>query len=242
MNKKEIITSIDHSILKPTTTREDALSELKYALKAGVASVCIMPCYLNDANKIYQIFIQPIIKGCDTVVYKIDVPVLSTVIGFPHGNVSLSDKIHEIKRASKLNVVEYDAVINYSHVLSGRWNAVAKEIKAMHEACREYSGVLKVIFETCYLNERQKINLCEICSEVMEIGYVKTSTGFGSGGATIEDVTLMRKHTSEHLGVKASGGIKTLRQLQDLKKAGATRIGTSATKSIIEEYIDEPPF
>jgi deoxyribose-phosphate aldolase len=176
------------------------------------------------------------------VIYKVDFPVLSTVIGFPHGTVSLSDKLHEIKRSAKLGVVEFDAVINYSHVLSGKWRSVADSIKAMHNQCRESHGILKVIFETCYLNERQKITLCEICSEIMDIGYVKTSTGFGSGGATVEDIQLMRKHTAQHLGVKASGGIKTLKQLQELYLAGATRIGTSATKSILEEYVDEPPF
>lgn len=229
---------IDQAYLKPTLKRNDVFMDIAHA-QYNYASYCVMPCYLEDAYKAKELNLH------DTV--------LSTVIGFPHGNVTTRDKLHEIRRCSKFNVREYDIVVNYSYVLSGEWGKVASSIKTMTRVCSEYGATTKIIFENCYLTERHIITLCEICSEVMPFGYVKTSTGFGTGGATINDVTIMRANTKPDLGVKASGGIASCFDALALIRAGATRIGTSNGEKMVAEYAkylkekeenidNEPPF
>lgn len=237
----EVASMIDQSYLKPTMKKQDILNGIRdSSLKTNFASYCVVPCYLRE--------VAEILASTGTTA------ALSTVIGFPHGNTTTRDKLNEIKRCSKYGVEEYDVVVNYSYVLSGEWGTVSSSIKELYKACQDQDAILKVIFENCYLTERHKITLCEICSEVMDYGFVKTSTGFGTSGATLEDVRLMREHTKEQLEVKAAGGIKSIYELMALYRAGATRFGSTNGPTLVaefEEFLEqrknkdednEPPF
>jgi deoxyribose-phosphate aldolase len=220
---KEISKTIDHAILRPNMTVEEMTNSIYKGIKLDVASICIMPNYL------------PL---CVSLIRKAGTSVLpSTVIGFPHGNVSLHCKQLEIEQALNAGAAEVDMVVQISNVVSNNWASVTNEITEVYKQCQSAHAVLKIIFENCYLDQHQKIVMCEICSEVMGSGFVKTSTGFGTSGATISDIELMRKHTKGHLGVKASGGIKTLKQVIDFKIAGATRCGCSSTDEILAEVV-----
>lgn len=246
LDRKLITSRIDHSLLRPNLTEAQVVADVESVLPLNVASFCVMPCYLYQVKHILDFADKSEINTK-----------LSTVIGFPHGNIHLENKIQEMEYCSEFNVKEYDVVINYSNVLSGNWTKVANEIKSFYDECEAQSALLKVIFETCYLQDRHIITLCELCADVMQNGgYVKTSTGFGSGGATAEHIKLMREY-SKHLGVKASGGVRTLAQVETMMACGATRVGATATLSIVREYdelqelirsgkplpeSDEPPF
>jgi deoxyribose-phosphate aldolase len=226
IDRKTLTSCIDHSLLRPNLTEAQVIADVNAVLPLNVASFCVMPCYLDKVNTILNI--NHIDNPSTTTK-------LSTVIGFPHGNVNLRNKLIEIETGALYPVTEYDVVINYSNVLSGNWKKVVKELTEVYKICKEQSALLKVIFETCYLQDRHIITLCELCADVMETGFVKTSTGFGSGGATPEHIKLMKEH-SKHLGVKASGGVRTLSQVETMIECGATRVGATATLSIIKEY------
>jgi len=158
----------------------------------------------------------------------------STTIGFPHGGHTTAVKAAEARRALEDGSEELDMVANISQVLSGDWGYVRRDIQAVIEPAHAFGRKVKVIFENCYLNEAQKIRLCETCGE-LKADWVKTSTGYGPGGATLEDVRLMRKHSPPHVQVKAAGGIRDLDRLLEFRALGITRVGASRTSGILDE-------
>ena len=215
---RDLSKMIDHSLLKPTMTREELEAGCRVALEYDVASVCIMPFYLARA--------ADILKGSDVLP--------STTIGFPHGGHSPRVKRLEAEQALDDGARELDMVVNISQVVSGDWSAVRSDILAVLEPTHARGQKLKVIFENCYLSDAQKIRLCELCGE-LSVDWVKTSTGFGTSGATIEDLVLMRKHSPPHVQVKAAGGIQTLEMLLRVRETGATRSGCSKTAEVLGE-------
>jgi deoxyribose-phosphate aldolase len=217
---------IDHALLHPTLTDQQLRAELTAIAKFKPASVCIKPYAVPLAVDI----LKPV--GVAT----------GTVIGFPHGSSTPSVKAAEARQAFADGAHDVDMVVNVGKVLSGDWAFVRNDIGGVLEVAREKSGVIKVIFETDYLVENMvKIQLCRICSE-LGVDFVKTSTGFGfvkqpdghfaTRGATDRDLVLMRRHSSPSVGVKASGGIRTLDDVLRVLKLGVTRIGTSSTQAI----------
>jgi deoxyribose-phosphate aldolase len=158
----------------------------------------------------------------------------SATIGFPHGGHATRIKVAEAAQALDDGAEELDVVINISLALSGEWNAVRDDIRAVIDVTHARGQKVKVIFENAYLNDDQKIRLCEICGE-LNADWVKTSTGYAPGGATNEDLALMRKHTPAHTQVKAAGGVRTLDRLLEARALGVTRVGATATVTILEE-------
>ncbi|MEZ6131743.1 MAG: deoxyribose-phosphate aldolase [Planctomycetaceae bacterium] len=214
----DISKMIDHSLLQPMLTVDDLEAGIKLALAYDVGSVCIMPYYLRRCT--------------DLLAGSTVMP--STTIGFPHGGHTTAIKQAEAEQAIADGCQELDMVVNISQVLSGQWDYVTTDIKAVIEVAHAADRKVKVIFENCYLNDDQKIRLCEICSE-LKADWVKTSTGYGTGGATIEDLTLMRKHAADHVQVKAAGGVRVFEKLLEVRALGVSRIGASATKVILDE-------
>jgi deoxyribose-phosphate aldolase len=210
---------IDHSLLNPTLT-EGALEQgIQLALAYDVASVCIMPYALKRCAEQ--------LKGSAVKA--------STTIGFPHGGHTTAIKLAETERALADGGEELDMVVNLSKVLSGDWAYVEADIRVVVEAAHAAGQKVKVIFENCYLNEGQKIRLCEICSG-LGADWVKTSTGYGTSGATDEDLRLMRAHAAPGVQVKAAGGIRDLDALLRVRAIGVTRVGATATAVILDEY------
>jgi deoxyribose-phosphate aldolase len=158
----------------------------------------------------------------------------STTVGFPHGGTTTAAKIAEAKQALADGGEELDAVVNISWVRSGAWAEVRTEIQTLTELTHAAGQKIKIIFENCYLNGDEKRRLCEICGE-LRADWVKTSTGFGTGGATIEDVQLMREHCPPWVQVKAAGGVRDLDKLLEMRALGVTRVGASKTIEILEE-------
>jgi deoxyribose-phosphate aldolase len=214
----ELAKMIDHSLLKPTMTEDELEAGCRLALEYDVASVCIMPYYLARATELLQ--------GSNVLP--------STTIGFPHGGQSTRVKQLEAEQALSDGARELDMVVNISQVLSGNYDAVRTDILAVLQPTHARGQKLKVIFENCYLSEAQKIRLCEICGE-LSVDWVKTSTGFGSSGARIEDLILMRKHSPGHVQVKAAGGVQHLEMLLKIRAVGATRSGCSKTAEVLGE-------
>jgi deoxyribose-phosphate aldolase len=214
----QIAKMIDHSLLQPTLTDEQLEAGLKVALEYDVASVCIKPYYL---------------KRCAEVLAGSTIAP-STVIGFPHGGHATAIKAAEAEQALDDGGLELDMVVNIGKVLSGDYAYVRDEIQAIADRVHARGAKLKVIFENCYLSDEQKIALCGICGEV-GADWVKTSTGYGSGGATLDDLKLMRKHSPPHVQVKAAGGVRTLDALLEVRAIGVTRVGATATAVILEE-------
>jgi len=215
---RDIAKMIDHSLLSPTLTAAELEAGCRLALEYDVASVCIMPYWLKQC--------ADILKGSTVRP--------STTIGFPHGGQTTAIKAAEARRALEDGAEELDMVVNISQVLGGEWAYVRKDIQAVLEPSHSLGRKVKVIFENCYLNDAQKIRLCEICGE-LGADWVKTSTGYGSGGATLEDVRLMRKHSPAQIQVKAAGGIRDLDRLLEFRSLGVTRIGASRTAGILDE-------
>jgi len=214
----ELAKMIDHSLLKPTMTHDELEAGCRLALEYDVASVCIMPYYLRRASEL--------LHGSDVLP--------STTIGFPHGGQSSRIKQLEAEQALNDGARELDMVVNISQVLSGDFDAVRTDILAVLQPTHARGQKLKVIFENCYLSEAQKIRLCEICGE-LSVDWVKTSTGFGSSGATLEDLRLMRQHSPAHVQVKAAGGVQDLDMLLKIREIGATRSGCSKTSDVLRE-------
>jgi deoxyribose-phosphate aldolase len=158
----------------------------------------------------------------------------STTIGFPHGAHATKIKVAEVEQALVDGATEVDCVINISKARSGDWEYVRREIEEVTAAAHGKRAKIKIIFENAYHDDATKIRLCEISGEI-GVDWVKTSTGFASNGATVADVELMRKHSPQHVQVKASGGIRTLDALLAMRDAGATRVGSSSTAQILEE-------
>jgi deoxyribose-phosphate aldolase len=208
---------LDHALLKPTLTDAELWSGCRLAREYDVASVCIVPHALRRcAELLAGSSVQP-----------------STTIGFPHGAVSTAVKVVEAGSALADGATELDMVVNLGKLLGGDYEYVAADIRAVLEVTRAAGQKLKVIFENAYLDSAQKIRLCEICSE-LRVDWVKTSTGFGPSGATLDDLRLMRAHTAPSVGVKASGGIRSLDEVLEMRAIGVSRVGTSSTAQILD--------
>ncbi len=215
---EDIARMIDHSLLQPFLSREELERGIQVALDYGVATVCILPYYLRRCTEL--------LAGSSVLP--------TTTVGFPHGAHATAVKVAEARQALADGARELDMVVNISAVISGDWDYVRRDIAEVLAATHAGGARLKVIFENCYLNEAQKIRLCEICGE-LGVDWVKTSTGYGPGGATEEDVALMRRHSPAHVQVKAAGGIRDLDTLLRMRALGATRIGATRTATILEE-------
>lgn len=215
---EDIAGMIDHSLLQPFLSREELERGIQVALDYGVATVCILPYYLRRCTEL--------LAGSSVLP--------TTTVGFPHGAHATAIKVAEARQALADGARELDMVVNISAVISGDWDYVRRDIAEVLAAAHAGGARLKVIFENCYLNEAQKIRLCEICGE-LGVDWVKTSTGYGPGGATEEDVALMRRHSPAHVQVKAAGGIRDLDTLLRMRALGATRIGATRTATILEE-------
>jgi deoxyribose-phosphate aldolase len=209
---------IDHSLLNPTLTVSDLESGCALAVEYQVASVCILPYYLKRCAEL--------LRGSGVKA--------STTIGFPHGGHTTAIKRAEAERAIADGCEELDMVVNISQVLSGGWDYVAQDIRAVIDVAHAAGQKVKVIFENCFLNDDQKIRLCQICGE-LQADWVKTSTGYGTGGATTADLQLMRKHSPPHVQVKAAGGVRDLDTLLHVRELGVTRVGASRTKEMLDE-------
>ncbi len=209
---------IDHSLLNPTFTWDELEAGCHLAVKYDVASVCILPYALKRSAEI--------LAGSSVRT--------STTIGFPHGGHTTGVKVAETMQALADGGQELDMVVNISKVLSGDWDYVRRDIQAVIEPTQAAGQQVKVIFENCYLNDDQKRRLCEICGE-LAADWVKTSTGYGTGGATDEDLKLMRAHSPANVQVKAAGGVRTLDRLLEVRALGVSRCGASKTAEILDE-------
>ncbi len=214
---EDLAKMIDHSLLNPTMTVDTFEAGIQLALDYDVASVCIMPYYLRRCADLL---------GGSTVK-------ASTVIGFPQGGNTTAIKVAEAERAIADGGQELDMVVNISQTLSGKWDDVRADIKAVIDVAHAAHQKVKVIFENAYLNDAQKIKLCEICSE-LNADWVKTSTGYAPSGATIDDLKLMRKHAAPSVQVKAAGGVRDIDALLAVREIGVTRCGASATKVMLD--------
>jgi deoxyribose-phosphate aldolase len=215
---QQIAKMIDHSLLQPVMTDSQLEEGCEIALRYDVASVCIKPYALRRCA---EILAGSAVKS-------------STTIGFPHGGHTTAIKVAEAKQAIEDGGGELDMVVNIGKVLSGDWDYVARDIRAVVNATHAGGALVKVIFENCYLTDEQKVRLCAICADA-GADFVKTSSGYGTGGATLDDLRLMRRHSPASVGVKAAGGVRTLDALLEARAAGATRVGATATVAILEE-------
>jgi len=219
LTEHDIAKTIDHSLLRPEL--DDAFVEdgCRLAAKYHVASVCVRPADVRRA--------KAILDGTDVAV--------GTTIGFPHGNHLTEVKVFEAKRALVDGATELDMVLQIGALKSGRDADVEADIRAVVEVGHAAGAIVKVIFENAYLTDAEKVRACHL-TEAAGADFVKTSTGFASGGATHDDLRLMRANTSAAIGVKAAGGVRTLDALLAVMDLGVTRIGATATATIIEEF------
>ena len=207
MEIRDILKMCDHTLLRTDCTAEEIKTLCDQAIKYECASVCIPPCHVYGAKR----YVGDRMKIC-------------TVIGFPNGYMTSAAKAFEAADAVKNGADEIDMVINLSMVKDGQWDAIAREIREIRKVT--IGQVLKVIIECCLLTDDEKIKLCRIVSD-SGADYIKTSTGFSKGGATREDVKLMRENSVSSLRVKAAGGISTIQDAEDFIALGADRLGTS---------------
>ncbi len=214
MDIKEILSRVDHTVLGQSATWEDIRTLCDDGMKYGCASVCIAPCFVKKAKE----YVGNSLKIC-------------TVIGFPNGYNTTAVKAFEAAEAVKDGADEIDMVINIGMLKEKRYDDVLYEINAVKKACD--GRLLKVIIETCLLTEEEKIKMCGIVS-LSEADYIKTSTGFSSGGATKEDIALFKKHVSDVTLIKAAGGIASLEDAEDMLRLGASRLGTSRIVKLVK--------
>jgi deoxyribose-phosphate aldolase len=214
----DIAKMIDHSLLNPTMTDEELENGCRLALEYNVASACVKPYYLERCAEM--------LAGSTVAA--------STVIGFPHGGHKTLTKVAEAEEALRDGGTELDMVVNIGKVLSQDWSYISDDIRAVVELTHENGGIVKVIFENCYLQDFHKIRLCEICAEA-GADFVKTSTGYGTGGATLADLKLMRQHSPANVRVKAAGGVRTLDALLEVRAVGVTRSGATRTAEMLED-------
>lgn len=225
---KSLAKMIDHSLLHPTMTDAEILKGCEVARKYDVATVCVKPYAVKVAKEA--------LAGSSVGV--------CSVIGFPHGNSTTPIKVAETEQAIRDGATEIDMVINIGKALGGDWDFVRADIEAVNRACVENGAILKVIFETDYLQDEHIIKLCQICSE-LKIAFVKTSTGYGFvkqpggdynyQGATEQNLKLMRQHSAPEVQLKAAGGVRNLDQLLKVRELGCTRSGATATEIMLEE-------
>ncbi len=218
LTPRDIASMLDHSTLQPWLTEEDIRHGCEIALKYGTASVCARPC---DVPILAEMLDGSEVKVC-------------TVIGFPHGTNETAIKLAEAQMALAQGCEELDMVLNIGKLKAGDYDYVGEEIRVIASAAHEAGAIVKVILETCYLTEEEKITACHL-SEKAGADFVKTSTGYGSAGCTIEDLKLMRAHVSSRVRVKGSGGIRDLDTVLAAREAGASRCGVSATEKIMAE-------
>ena len=216
MTEKEIMRHVDHTQLKAFATWEDIKKLCDEAVEYQTASVCIPPCYIQRVKEAYGEQIN-----------------ICTVVGFPLGYSVTEAKIAETKKALEDGASEIDMVINISDVKNGDYAAVEKEIAALKEVVGD--KILKVIIETCYLTEEEKIAMCKAVTAA-GADYIKTSTGFGTAGATTSDIRLFKENIGEHVKMKAAGGVKTVEDLEAFLQEGCDRIGTSSAVKLIQGH------
>lgn len=214
----DIAKMLDHSTLQPFLTDEDIRKGCELALRYDTASVCARPCDMP--------LVASLLRGSDVKV--------CTVIGFPHGTHRTAIKVAEAKQALADDCTELDMVINIGKLLGGDEDYVRDEIRQIVQVAHEAGALVKVILETCYLTDAQKVTACHL-SEEAGADFVKTSTGYGTKGCTIQDLQLMRRSVSERVQVKGSGGIRDLDTVLSARAVGATRCGVSATAAIMAE-------
>ncbi len=207
MTHQEILSKVDHTLLAQTATWEQIKGICDDAMKYQTASVCIPPCYVKQAKE-----------------YMGDKMAVCTVIGFPNGNHTTATKVFETKEAIENGADEVDMVINVGQLKAGNDAYVLNEIKALKEAAGD--KILKVIIETCLLTEEEKIKMCALVTEA-GADFIKTSTGFSTGGATFEDIALFAKHVGPNVKIKAAGGISSFDDAEKFISLGASRLGTS---------------
>ena len=214
MEKKDILPLVDHTLLSQGATWNEIKGSCDDAIKYGCASVCIPPSYVKKVKD----YVQDKMKVC-------------TVIGFPNGYNTTAVKCFEAENAVKNGADEIDMVINIGLLKDRRYDELLGEIKAVKESCG--GRILKVIIETCLLTTEEKIKMCEIVSE-SGADFIKTSTGFSTGGATREDIALFKENVGNNLKIKAAGGIASLQDAEDMISLGAERLGTSRIVKIIK--------
>ncbi len=207
MNQTEILKTVDHTLLTQTATWEEIRQVLDDGIAYGTASACIPAAYVKQA-----------------VAYVNGRLPICTVIGFPNGYHTTEVKVYETKDAIANGAQEIDMVIHIGHLKDHKYKEIEDEIRKIHEACN--GRILKVIIETCLLTEEEKIKMCEIVTNA-GAEYIKTSTGFSTGGATFADVKLMKEHVGPNVKVKAAGGIASLADAEEMIRLGADRLGTS---------------
>ena len=213
MNNQELFRYVDHTQLKAFATWKDIQKLCDEAVEYQTASVCVPPSYIKRIT--------------DTYGKKINI---CTVVGFPLGYSTTDAKVQEVKNAIADGATEIDMVVNISDVKNGNYDKVEAEIRALKEATG--NNILKVIIETCYLTEEEKIAMCKAVTNA-KADYIKTSTGFGTAGATLEDVILMKNNIGENVKIKAAGGIRTKEDMEAFIKAGCSRLGTSSAVDIL---------
>jgi deoxyribose-phosphate aldolase len=219
LSERDLAKTIDHSLLRPEL--DDAFIEdgCRLAAEYDVASVCVRPVDVRRA--------RAILDGTDVAV--------GTVIGFPHGSSTTETKVFEARRALEDGATELDMVIDIGALRSGRDDDVQRDIAAVVEVAASAGAIVKVILENAYLTDDEKVRGCRL-TEAAGAAFVKTSTGFAPGGATPEDLALMRRTVSPHIQVKAAGGVRTLDALLAVMALGVTRVGATATKTILDDF------
>ena len=219
MTRRQLASMIDHSLLRPNATREQLKKLCEEAMAYGFKAVCVNPIHVADAAQL--------LKGKEVLV--------CSVVGFPFGTHAPETKAFETAKVIRLGAREVDMVIRVGALKEGRDQEVIEDIRAVVQVAK--GCPVKVILETCYLTQEEKVRACKLCVEA-GASFVKTSTGFASGGASVEDVKLMRETVGKNLGVKAAGGIRTLEDAIKMIEAGANRLGTSGSVAMIKELQD----
>ena len=215
MDLRKLCSMVDHTLLKQTATWDQIKALCDEAMEFGTASVCIPPCYVKQAHD----YVQGKLTIC-------------TVVGFPNGNMTTNAKEFETLEALANGAEEIDMVINIGMLRAGNTDYVANEIRRLKEACGR--RILKVIIETCLLTEEEKKTMCRIVTDC-DADFIKTSTGFSTGGATPEDIKLFAENVGPNVRIKAAGGIATLEDAENFVKLGATRLGTSRVLKLVRE-------
>jgi deoxyribose-phosphate aldolase len=224
LSYRDVAKTIDHSLLRPELDLDFVAEGVELAVRYDVASATVRPADVPLASEL--------VAGTDVLV--------STVVGFPHGSSTTAAKVFEAERALADGAHELDMVLNIARLRSGRDEEVRAEIAAIVDVAIAAGAIVKVILENAYLDDEQKVRGCRL-AEAAGAHFVKTSTGFAPGGATIEDLKLMRASVSPTMQVKAAGGVRTLDALLEVMAVGVTRVGATATETILDDFIARKP-